>query len=82
MSEKHVVSNPAVNTKNGAVPLRRSTAILLLIEFLLIFLPLIILGAAINWPASLDEPASAHGKFVLVFCLRRGGFPIGENRTQ
>lgn len=65
MSEKHVVSNPAVNTKNGAVPLRRSTAILLLIEFLLIFLPLIILGAAINWPASLDEPASANLPLIL-----------------
>lgn len=32
--------------------------VFLIIESLLIFAPLIILGATINWPASLDEPAS------------------------
>ncbi|MCU0463393.1 MAG: DUF4386 domain-containing protein [Anaerolineae bacterium] len=38
--------------------LYRTTALLLLIEGLLIFVPVIVLGAAINWPASLDEPAN------------------------
>lgn len=38
---------------------------LLLIEFLLIFAPLIILGGAINWPASLDEPASVNLPLIL-----------------
>ena len=48
----------SVNTAAQADPvsIRRQTAIFLIIEFLLIFAPLIILGAAINWPASLDEP--------------------------
>ncbi len=36
---------------------RRFTAILLLVEGLLIFVPTIVLGAAIGWPASLDYPA-------------------------
>jgi hypothetical protein len=49
-----------IHTKNGVAPLHRSAAILLIIEFLLIFPPLMILGAAINWPASLDEPASVN----------------------
>ncbi len=38
--------------------LKRTTAIILIIEGLLIFAPTIILGAAINWPANLDAPAS------------------------
>lgn len=38
--------------------LNRTTAIVLIIEGLLIFVPTIILGAAINWPDSLNEPAS------------------------
>ena len=41
--------------KNGR--LARNTAVLLLIEAFLIFVPLIILGAAIEWPASLGDPA-------------------------
>lgn len=40
-------------------------AVLLIIEFLLIFPPLIILGSAINWPASLDEPASVNLPLIL-----------------
>lgn len=36
--------------------LYRTTALLLIVEGLLMFMPVIILGAAINWPASLDEP--------------------------
>lgn len=36
----------------------RITALLLILEFLLLTATIIVLGAAINWPASLDEPAS------------------------
>jgi len=39
--------------------------VLLLVEFLLIFAPLAILGAAINWPTSLDEPASVNLPLIL-----------------
>ncbi len=38
--------------------LDRATAALLFLETLLMIAPIVILGAAINWPASLDEPAS------------------------
>ncbi|MDX1991219.1 MAG: DUF4386 domain-containing protein [bacterium] len=38
--------------------IHRSAAVLLIVEGLLLFVPVFILGAAINWPASLDEPAS------------------------
>jgi hypothetical protein len=44
---------------------RYTAFVLLLIEFLLIFAPLIILGGAINWPASLDEPASVNLPLIL-----------------
>jgi hypothetical protein len=44
---------------------RCSAFVLLLIEFLLIFAPLLILGAAINWPAGLDEPASVNLPLIL-----------------
>lgn len=43
----------------------RLAAVFLLIEGLLIFVPLGILGAAINWPASLDEPASVNLPLIL-----------------
>ena len=36
----------------------RWAAALLVVEALLIFVPLAVLGAAINWPQSLDDPAS------------------------
>lgn len=36
----------------------RAAAILLIVETVLVFMPLIILGSAINWPASLGDPAS------------------------
>lgn len=45
--------------------LARATAVLLAIEFLLMFPPLVILGAAINWPASLDEPAAVNLPLIL-----------------
>ncbi len=36
---------------------QRTAGILLIFEALLLFIPLFVLGAAIEWPASLDEPA-------------------------
>lgn len=42
-----------MNTKT----ISQQTAVLLILQALLIFAPLIILGGAIDWPASLDEPA-------------------------
>lgn len=44
---------------------QRWTGILLIVEGLLIFAPMAILGAAINWPASLDEPASVNLPLLL-----------------
>lgn len=44
---------------------RYAASLLLTVEFLLIFAPLAILGAAINWPASLDEPASVNLPLIL-----------------
>lgn len=44
---------------------RYTASLLLTVEFLLIFAPLAILGAAINWPASLDEPASVNLPLIL-----------------
>ena len=38
--------------------LNRASAALLFLETLLMIAPIVILGSAINWPASLDEPAS------------------------
>ncbi len=37
-------------------PVRRMTGVFLVVEALLIFVPLTVLGGAINWPASLSEP--------------------------
>ncbi|MEU4804228.1 DUF4386 family protein [Actinosynnema sp. NPDC023587] len=37
---------------------RRATALLLLVEGLLLFAPAVVLGAAVGWPASLGEPAA------------------------
>lgn len=45
---------------DGSSSLKKATIALLVIESLLIFVPLVILRSAINWPASLDEPASAN----------------------
>jgi hypothetical protein len=38
--------------------LYRTAGLVLIVESLLLFVPVFILGAAINWPASLSEPAS------------------------
>jgi hypothetical protein len=45
--------------------LYKNAAILLLVEFSLLFIPLFILGISINWPASLDEPASVNLPLIL-----------------
>ncbi|MEU5397885.1 DUF4386 domain-containing protein [Streptomyces sp. NPDC005963] len=37
---------------------RRTAAVLLTVEALLIFVPAVVLGSAIGWPASLDDPAA------------------------
>ncbi|MFE5854263.1 DUF4386 domain-containing protein [Streptomyces sp. NPDC056500] len=37
---------------------RRAAAALLVVEGLLIFVPMVVLGNAIGWPASLDDPAA------------------------
>ena len=54
-----------IPSQSDPIAIRRQAAIFLIIEFLLIFVPLIILGAAINWPASLDEPASVNLPLIL-----------------
>lgn len=38
--------------------LTRTTGALLVVQALLLFVPVAILGSAINWPASLSEPPS------------------------
>ena len=54
-----------ITAQADPISIRRQAAIFLIIEFLLIFAPLIILGAAINWPGSLDEPASVNLPLIL-----------------
>jgi len=56
-----------MNAQTYAVDKRinRPAVVLLIIEFLLILVPQLILGAAINWPASLDEPASVNLPLIL-----------------
>jgi len=52
-------------TTNESRGLRQAAIVLLIMEAFLMFPPLIILGAAINWPASLDEPASVNLPLIL-----------------
>ena len=54
-----------ISAQADPIAIRRQAAIFLIIEFVLIFAPLIILGASINWPASLDEPASVNLPLIL-----------------
>ncbi|MGV9313616.1 DUF4386 domain-containing protein [Streptomyces sp. NPDC003691] len=49
---------PGTAAPPGAVTARRITAALLAVEGLLIFVPLLVLGSAIDWPAGLDDPAA------------------------
>ncbi|MFZ4816883.1 MAG: DUF4386 domain-containing protein [Phototrophicaceae bacterium] len=50
---------------NANNTLYRTTAALLIFEAILLFVPVIVLGGAINWPASLDEPASVNLPLIL-----------------
>ena len=36
----------------------RTTGLLLILESVLLFVPIIVLGKAIDWPASLNQPAN------------------------
>ena len=47
------------------IAVERLTAILLIAQFVLMLAALFILGAAINWPASLDEPAAVNLPLIL-----------------
>ena len=49
----------------GIAGFRYGAAVLLIIQFLLMFVPVIVLGGAINWPASLDQPASVNLPLIL-----------------
>ena len=58
-----IEARDVLQQKRDLIPnrkLRRTAGGLLILEGLLIFAPLIILGAAIGWPVSLDEPASVN----------------------
>lgn len=52
----------------------RLTALLLVLEVLLQTVPLVVLGAAIGWPASLDEPASVNLPLIVE---QRGAVLVG-----
>ncbi len=57
------ISTPAPTAAPTATTRRslyRWTGLLLIFEALLFFVPVIVLGNAINWPASLNEPASVN----------------------
>lgn len=54
--------------------LYRLTALLLVLEFVLFFVPVVVLGAAIDWPASLDEPASVNLPLIVE---QRGAVILG-----
>lgn len=62
-----VAVSPTVSTYTGTEPsgLYRTAAVLLIVEFLLIFAPMIILGGAIGWPGNLDEPAGVNLPLLL-----------------
>ena len=65
MTASTISASVNITAQADPVLIRRQAAIFLIIEFLLIFAPLIILGAAINWPTSLDEPASVNLPLIL-----------------
>ncbi len=54
------VSSRVANTgvMGPSFGIARVTAVMLIVQFVLMFAALFILGGAINWPASLDEPAA------------------------
>ncbi|MER6910473.1 DUF4386 domain-containing protein [Streptomyces sp. NPDC000594] len=57
MSVTHRPDHP-LDAPPGAFGPRRTAAALLTVEGLLIFVPLLVLGPAIGWPAGLDDPAA------------------------
>ncbi|MEO0561241.1 MAG: DUF4386 family protein [Chloroflexota bacterium] len=63
-----------MNTTNSTT--RNWTAALLILQGLLLFVPVFILGGAINWPASLGEPASVNLPLILAeaAAVRNGYF--------
>lgn len=56
------------------IGLYRLTAVLLVMEVILQLVPVIVLGSAIGWPASLDEPASVNLPLILE---RQGAVILG-----
>lgn len=54
--------------------LYRLTALLLVLEFVLFFVSVVVLGAAIDWPSSLDEPASVNLPLIVE---QRGAVILG-----
>ncbi len=54
---RSTTQNQSSTMTRNSLSFLRTTGIILLVEAFLIFPPLIILGSAINWPASLGEPA-------------------------
>ena len=66
MSSTSTISAEHPKASQISIARIKNTAIFLLVfEALLLFVPLIILGNAINWPASLDEPASVNLPLIL-----------------
>ncbi len=63
LSKNTSTGTTATYDKSGSI--YRQAATFLIIEVVLIFAPLVILGLAINWPASLDEPASVNLPLIL-----------------
>lgn len=56
------------------IGLMRATALLLILEVILQTVPIVVLGATIDWPASLDEPASVN---LLLITEQRGAVILG-----
>jgi hypothetical protein len=55
-----VARTDAGTRERGGIGLYGWTALLLVLEVILQTVPIVVLGAAIDWPASLDEPASVN----------------------
>lgn len=64
----------AVATANPARPRSRALAVLLIADALLSLAPVAILGAAIGWPASLDNPAAQQ---LAAIAARPGAVALG-----
>jgi len=73
-------NSASVNITAQAYPISipRQAAIFLIIEFLLIFAPLIILGAAINWPNWLGWFGLIVAASLLLNLLEMIGIDMGQ----